>query len=185
MNITLFILDTNAIQTFEKKSKKRKRHSLTTVAILRDDNLGIFHLLGRILNPKRKDHNNSWRLDCNLEDTVDEFMTYPTTGLNFLKHNYLKYFDDFDEACKASDVFSQTQLFMQSILEQYDLQKLGLWYCTLGIMIANKHKVSKWNQIKAPKRDEHCLNNDTEGIDPTDGYYYDLINKTSKFYKFL
>lgn len=177
---------TKITRTSEKEIKKRKRKSFATAAVLRDGNLGIFHLLGRILNPRRKEHSNSWRLDCDLEEIVEEFMTYPNTGLNLLKHNYLKYFDDFDEACEASDVLSQTQIFMESSFDQLELQELALWYCTLGIMIANKHKVSKWNQIKAPKRNKETNSiYDSEEMDPMDGYYYDKIKNTNKFHKFV
>lgn len=153
--------------------------------VLRDHNLGIFHLLGRILNPKRKEHNGSWRIDCNVNEVVDEFCTFPNMGFRFLQHNYLKYYSDFAEACISADILSQTEIFLRKIIDSPELHNLGLWYCTLGFMITNEHKASKWNQINAPKMASKLKSKETEDICIMDGFYYDIINNTNKFCKFL
>lgn len=142
------------MQTSQRKNKKRKRGGNITIidSVLRDNRLGLFHLLGRILNPKRKEDKNTWRLDCNLNEIVDELATYPNSGLSFLQHNYLKYFGDFSDVCNATHILSQTLKFTERNIHSNELNYLGLWYCTSGFMIHNKHRVSKWNQIRAPKK---------------------------------
>lgn len=117
----------------------------------RDNKLGLFHGLGRVLFPKRSDDGKSWRLLYSVEELVQEFFTQPSMFASFLFENYLKYFGDINDVANAAEILS----FSAVLLENWDKEEsliFGLWISVLGIMINNNHKVSKWNQITAPKR---------------------------------
>lgn len=118
----------------------------------KDESLGIFHCLGRVLNPKRKQHNNSWRVDCQLDQLIDELSTQPNSIASLLFENYLKYFGDFGDLCKASDIMSVTQILFEKWTEKQEVLVLGLWIVVFGLMVSNEHKVSKWNQITGSRR---------------------------------
>lgn len=114
----------------------------------RDENLGLFHGLGRILNPKRKQLSNSWRLNCDIEKLVEEFSIQPILFITFLFENYLKYFGTINDTTKAAYILSFSINFINNWIDKKDTVVTGLWISTLGLMIYNEHKVSKWNQIR-------------------------------------
>lgn len=159
-NYNYTILGTSDLPTTVKKfvtkpktTLKRKRdHPNSSVNFMsRDETLGLFHGLGKVLNPKRISIGNSWRLNCDINKLIDEFSIKPTTFVNFLFANYLKYFGDLNDSCQAADILSLTQLYLDKWSDnRQDSLVLALWICVLGVMISNKHRVSKWNQIRGP-----------------------------------
>ncbi|KAJ8975363.1 hypothetical protein NQ317_000293 [Molorchus minor] len=168
----------------QKIGNKRKRNDKTVTLqyMSRDVTLGLFHGLGRVLNPKK---NEFGRLNCNIEKLIDEFSDQPSTFISFLFENYLKYFGDITDANKATDILSQSDRFLDN-WGNNEILVFGLWISVLGLMIFNEHKVSKWNQIRGPTRivKTRDTNNETVGLKPTDYFYYNIINKTDTFHKF-
>ncbi|KAG5894109.1 hypothetical protein JTB14_004048 [Gonioctena quinquepunctata] len=165
--------------------RKRKSKDVRLKTMSRDENLGLFHGLGRILNPKRKEVGNSWRLERDVEKLVDEFSTQPQMVHAFLFENYPKYFGNIGEASKASEILSLSVKFLENWMDRHETLMFALWVSILGLMIFNEHKVSKWTQIRAPvKCDKNVKKDHMVRLNPTDYYYYNLINKSDKFHEF-
>lgn len=137
----------------EEKSTKRKRpkdeHKLNSMT--KDQNLGLFHGLGRVLNPKRRLIGTSWRLSHNIETLVDEFSGQPQTFASFLFENYLKYFGDITDVAKSAEVLSYSARFFEN-WERNETLVFALWISVLGLMIFNEHRLSKWTPIRAPTK---------------------------------
>nr|XP_023027348.1 cell cycle checkpoint protein RAD17 [Leptinotarsa decemlineata] len=169
--------------------RKRSNKDVKLKTMFRDESLGLFHGLGRVLNPKRKEVGKSWRLERDVEKLVDEFSTQPQMFHSFLFENYLKYFGNVGEASKASEILSMSARFLENWMDRNETLMFALWISVLGLMVFNEHKVSKWTQIKAPTKytKKIVTNSNTEGmnLNPTDYYYYNLITKSNKFHEFI
>ncbi|KAF7281881.1 hypothetical protein GWI33_004082 [Rhynchophorus ferrugineus] len=174
------------ISTSEKQGLKKKRveKKLTIKSMIKDESLGLFHGLGRVLNPKMRNHGNTYRINCDIQKLVAEFSIQPNKFHSFLFENYLKYFGDLDDTQEASDTLS----FATLILTNWDnIQSctISLWIQILGLMISNRHKESKWTQITGPKKiDKVCCDGDRDNIHPTDRFYYNILTKTRKYHTF-
>ncbi|KAL3274092.1 hypothetical protein HHI36_015508 [Cryptolaemus montrouzieri] len=162
-----------------KPSAKRKRNekSCNIKIMAKDETLGLFHALGRILNPKRKEHGKSWRLNCDLENLITELESQPENVISFLFANYIKYFGDFSELQEASDLISLSQKFFEKWSETRDLHQYPLWISVMGLMIWNSHKVSKWNQIEGPKKFKKNILRTKETLCTLDEFYINIIRK--------
>ncbi|XP_060522258.1 cell cycle checkpoint protein RAD17 [Cylas formicarius] len=170
----------------EKQGTKRKRNSKTeaVVNIYRDVALGLFHGLGRVLNPKRIERGGSWRISCDINQLVDEFSTQPAKFNAFLYENYLKYFSELDDVENAIEILSSSAQLMEN-WEHHEIMVMALWMCVLGLMTFNEHKVSKWNQIKGPRKIENAgFSKDSVNFNSEDKFYYNIITKSNKYYKF-
>lgn len=99
---------------------------------------------------------STWRLDCDLQKLVDEFSIQPAKFTSFLFENYLKYFGALSDAQKTADILSFSSSLLEN-WENHELLLMALWTAVSGVMIFNEHKVSKWNQIKAPRRIERRM----------------------------
>ena len=134
---------------------KRKRAETAAATkltgMVRDESLGLFHTLGRVLNPKRRQEGDSWRLQCDLEALVDGLAFHPSSYVGFLHENYLSYFGNIEDASRAADVFSLSQKFVGGFREGVDVGAYGLWTATMGAMVYNEHRIAKWNQIRKPR----------------------------------
>lgn len=138
-----------------KPTKKRKRKIKTEVKnhdMIKNERLSFFHSLGRILNPKRDEIDGSWRLKCNIEALVDEISIQPSTFNSFIHSNYIKYFGDVNDVSNAADILSISQKFLNKWDNRTDVLQYALWVPIMGLMIHNEHRVSKWNQITAPRK---------------------------------
>ncbi|EFA07969.1 Cell cycle checkpoint protein RAD17-like Protein [Tribolium castaneum] len=163
--------DLPTIQT-QKSGTKRKRDSSTSIQIMsRDENLGLFHALGRVLNPKLGENG---RLACDFDRLVNEFTTQPGLFTGFLFENYLKYFGDLVDASQASENLSLGQTFLEKLVDRHDILDYAIWVSVLGLMVHNGHKVSRWNQIKGPTKVQKVVPN--REVPVTDLYYYNVIN---------
>ncbi|CAH1164628.1 unnamed protein product [Phaedon cochleariae] len=132
---------------------KRKRNAVQSkTSMSRDENLGLFHGLGRVLNPKRKDVPEGWRLNYDMEKLIDEFSTQPQQFHSFLFENYLRYFGELRDAWRAAEVLSMSAKFLENWTDRHETLLFALWISVLGLMIFNEHKVSRWTQIRAPTR---------------------------------
>ncbi|KAK4874487.1 hypothetical protein RN001_013847 [Aquatica leii] len=170
----------------ETTSKKRKRNEKSSAVkfMQRDEILGFFHALGRVLNPKHGD-NALKKLEYDFDSLIDQFATQPSNFNAFLQENYLKYFGDLNDVRKAAEIMSTAQSFLANWSERHEIMLYALWIAVLGLMIYNEHKVSKWTQIKGPTKLKQ-LSNSTEVCDlkRTDYFYYNLITGTNKFHTF-
>lgn len=120
--------------------------------MMRDETLGLFHSLGRVLNPKREQKGDRTVIQCDFNRLIDEFSTQPTKIQNFLFENYVRYFGDAVDATKAAELLSVAECLLDKWKDGHDGVVMGLWFVVLGLMVVNVHKVSKWNQLKAPTR---------------------------------
>lgn len=110
-----------------------------------------------MLNPKRTELG---KLDCDVEKIIDEFSIQPTKFTNFLFENYLKYFGNDNDVFEAAELLSISQGFFNKWVDHQDTLVYALWVAVLGVMLANKHKLSRWNQIKGPKKvTKRCFKN--------------------------
>ncbi|XP_048520062.1 cell cycle checkpoint protein RAD17 [Dendroctonus ponderosae] len=169
----------------EGKAGSKRGKNVSTGSIkhmARDEALGLFHGLGRVLNPKRRNEGIAWKLDCDLQKLVDEFSIQPAKFTSFLFENYLKYFGALGDAQKTADILSFSLGLLEN-WENHELLLMALWTAVSGVMIFNEHKVSKWNQIKAPRKIERRIKSIEEGprLHPTDGFYYNILTKSSKY----
>lgn len=139
-------------QTTGTKRKRAPPKNSTVKHMARDETLGLFHSLGRVLNPKRRELRHSWRLQCEIDPLIDELSTQPATTGAFLFENYLKYFGSFDDVYKAAEILSDAQLFLEKWTEKHEMMLFGLYLVVFGLMVCNEHKVSKWNQLRGPTK---------------------------------
>lgn len=176
------LIDCGELETVVEKSQgtKRKRASskVTVKNMLRDEALGLFHGLGRILNPKFKEDTTVLQLNCDVEKLVDEFSVQPTNCINFLFENYLKYFGDIVDSSQASEYLILAQRFLCNWGEdRQNIVNYAVWLGILGLMINNRHKQAKWTQITGPRKITYKRNSE---INPMDRTYFDIINKNVK-----
>lgn len=138
-----------------KSSNKRKRkinNGRKGTILIKNERLSFFHSVGRVLNPKQEEKNGSLRLQCNIGALVEEISIQPATFTSFIHANYIKYFGDVKDISNAAEILSFSQSFLNKWETRVEVQKYGLWVPIIGLMVHNKHKVSKWNQITAPKK---------------------------------
>lgn len=174
-------------QSVGVKRKQRGKNNNKIKSMERDETLGLFHGLGRVLNPKWKEDGNIERLNCDFDKLIDEFSTQPSMFTAFLFENYLKYFGDFNDAAKAAEIMSFSVKFLDSYLDRHEILLYSLWVSVLGLMICNRHKVSKWTQIRGPVKIERKVINNVQlvGFDSTDLFYYNLIKNSVEHEKNL
>ncbi|XP_044253805.1 cell cycle checkpoint protein RAD17 [Tribolium madens] len=156
----------------QKPGTKRKRDNSSSVEIMsRDENLGLFHALGRVLNPKLGENG---RIAYDFDRLINEFTSQPGVFTGFLFENYLKYFGDIFDACLASENLSLGQTFLEKLVDRHDILDYALWVSVLGLMVHNRHKVSRWNQIRGPTKVQKVVPNREMSV--LDLYYYNVIN---------
>ncbi|KAJ3644846.1 hypothetical protein Zmor_022547 [Zophobas morio] len=158
----------------QKTGTKRKRTetSSSVQSMSRDQTLGLFHGVGKVLNPKRVETGGSWRLNCDLQKLIDEFSTQPTSFIAFLFENYVKYYGNLDDVCAAAEILSLSQTFLEKWVDRQDVLPFSLWVAVMGLMIHNEHRVMKWTPITGPKKTQKKVSE----RDVTDLYYRNIIN---------
>nr|CAI5858988.1 unnamed protein product [Callosobruchus analis] len=136
----------------QSKGSKRKKPDKGSKlkGMSKDESLGLFHGLGRVLCPKREKVGTSWRLSHDVGKLVDEFAIQPSMFVSFLFENYLKYFGDLKDACHASEILSICAGLLNRWSGDQETLIPALWTAVLGLMVFNEHKVSRWNQIRGP-----------------------------------
>lgn len=158
-----------------RKQNKKAKLEIACKIIGKDEALSLFHGIGRILNPKRIDMDNSWRLDCDINGLVSKFDTQPKMLISFLFHNYPKYFGDLKDVCQAVEKLSISNLFLQKWFESTALNEYPIWIAVMGLMIFNRHRVKSWNPIRKPdKISKRILLHS-----PLDEYYLNVIKNVS------
>lgn len=166
-------------ETLTKTGTKRKRatKSVTLKAKLKDESLGLFHSVGRVLHPKIDA--DTKRIHHDIGALVDEFSTQPTTFMGFLHENYLRYFGDLTDVMHACTCLSEGQQLMDKWSERRETDAIGLYVVVMGFMLHNKHRVSMWNPIRGPfkiKREEATVSKDTlRPVSSLDTCYHNLL----------
>lgn len=120
--------------------------------MLKDETLGFFHGLGRVLNPKRIEVNGQQKVNCDFEKLIEEFSTLPGIFTSFLFENYIQYFGDINDISEAAQILSTSQIFLDKWHDRHETLVFALWVSVMGLMIHNQHRVSKWTQIKGPTK---------------------------------
>lgn len=181
------------INIYESQSSKRKRGNKKTFShvkqMAKDEVLGLFHSIGRVLNPKWQENATKSRINCDINVLVDEFLTYPNAALGFLQENYPKHFGKAQDVCEAADILSFSQKIVEKWYQNYtDNVSEGLWIAVLGLMVSNTNKITAWNPIRGPKKVGKGFRNHEESIISNtlkmDSSYIKLLsegNKTSKY----
>ncbi|XP_075977968.1 rad17 checkpoint clamp loader component isoform X1 [Anticarsia gemmatalis] len=147
-------MDTSLVMEKESKSKntrKKKQPASKFMSLGKDQTVSILHGVGRVLNPKVIDSGNGkQKLTHSPEDIIEQFISQPTSFVNFLEENYLPHFSCIDHVDKATSALSDAD-FMLAEWREKMCQEHGLYTAVAGLMLANKAPVSAWNPVRGPK----------------------------------
>ncbi|XP_013186926.1 cell cycle checkpoint protein RAD17 isoform X2 [Amyelois transitella] len=146
-------LETSVLVEKETKSKgarKKKNFSSKFMSIGKDQTVSILHGVGRVLNPKVTEENESRMLTHKPSDIIEQFLSQPSSFVNFLEENYLPHFSSADHADKAAAALSDADYLLAEWREKM-CQEYGLYTAVAGLMLANKAPVSAWNPVRGPK----------------------------------
>ncbi|XP_075977969.1 rad17 checkpoint clamp loader component isoform X2 [Anticarsia gemmatalis] len=94
--------------------------------------------------------NGKQKLTHSPEDIIEQFISQPTSFVNFLEENYLPHFSCIDHVDKATSALSDAD-FMLAEWREKMCQEHGLYTAVAGLMLANKAPVSAWNPVRGPK----------------------------------
>ncbi|XP_017891848.1 cell cycle checkpoint protein RAD17 [Ceratina calcarata] len=119
----------------------------------REENLGLLHGIGRIINPKRIQTENGWRFAHNPDDIAAYFESQATIFLNFLQENYLNTLKGIQEANDCADILSVADV-LNAEWRDPNLTKLTLSLCVRGMMVINETPVSGWNPVRKPRNEQ-------------------------------
>ncbi|XP_063536398.1 cell cycle checkpoint protein RAD17 [Cydia strobilella] len=149
-------LETDVIIEKETKSKKtanskKKPPSSKFVSLGKDQTVSILHGVGRVLNPKVvASENGSKQLTHRPTEIIDQFLSQPSSFVNFLEENYLSHYSSIDHVVGAALSLSDAD-FMLGEWREKMCQEHGLYTAVAGLMVANKAPVSAWNPVRGPK----------------------------------
>ncbi|CAH0398386.1 unnamed protein product [Chilo suppressalis] len=146
-------LETSSViikETKSKASKKKKQTSSKFLSLGKDQTVSILHGVGRVLNPKVIMDNNCQRLSYAPSDVIEQFLSHPSSFVNFLAENYLPHFSSIDHVDKAASALSDAD-FMLAEWREKICQENGLYVAVAGLMLSNKAPVSAWNPVRGPK----------------------------------
>ncbi|XP_037971064.2 cell cycle checkpoint protein RAD17 [Plutella xylostella] len=136
----------------ENKSKatKKKKSSNKFTSLGKDQTVSILHGVGRVLNPKVIQDGEKQRLSHAPAEVIEQFLSQPSSFVNFLHENYLPHFSCVDHAQRAAAALSDAD-YMLSEWRERVCQEFGLYIATAGLMLSNKAPVSAWNPVRGPK----------------------------------
>ncbi|KYQ54026.1 Cell cycle checkpoint protein RAD17 [Trachymyrmex zeteki] len=120
---------------------------------IREETLGLLHGVGRVINPKRQSHGNSFKFVHDPEEIAAFFQSQSVVFVQFLQENYLNTIRTLEEAAVASDILSLADV-LNSEWRDRNLNKVALSYCIRGLMLTNEKPVTNWNPVRKP-RDDH------------------------------
>lgn len=135
--------------------------------ISKDENLDLFHSIGRVIYPKREPLVNSplqFKFVHNPDYLVENFAMQPSTVLGFLQENYLTRFSSLTDVCDGADAISAADVMLSSNfmfgVSIYDISLSSLSVAVRGLMLANKNPVKSFKSIVKPKYFQY--NNDIQ-----------------------
>ncbi|XP_049873553.1 cell cycle checkpoint protein RAD17 [Pectinophora gossypiella] len=146
-------LETSLIEEKETKSKttkttrKKKQASSRFLSLGKDQTVSILHGVGRVLNPKVTENGNFTHPPTEI---IEQFVSQPTSFVNFLEENYLVHFSCSVDADRAASALSDADYLLGEWREKM-CQEYGLYVAVSGLMLANKAPLSAWNPVRGPK----------------------------------
>ncbi|XP_072949161.1 cell cycle checkpoint protein RAD17-like isoform X1 [Epargyreus clarus] len=147
-------LETSIFKEKEVKSKttrKKKNPSSKFLSLGKDQTVSILHGVGRVLNPKIiADGNGSQQFSHLPKDIIEQFLSHPSSFVNFLEENYLPHFSCPNDTVMAAMALSDADVMLAEWNEKLS-QEQGLYVAVAGLMLANKHPISAWNPVRGPK----------------------------------
>ncbi|XP_045772916.1 cell cycle checkpoint protein RAD17 [Maniola jurtina] len=147
-------LETSIIKEKDVKSKttrKKKNTSNKFMSLGKDQTVSILHGVGRVLNPKELTGNDGQKsLTHSPKDIIEQFLSHPTSFVNFLAENYLPHFSCTYDVDKAASALSESDYMLAEWREKL-CQEHGLYTAVAGLMLSNKSPVSAWNPVRGPK----------------------------------
>lgn len=111
----------------------------------RDEQLDIFHGVGRALYPKWEKN----KLLHSPETLTDVFSSQPKNYIELLHSNYMKRFGNIEDICALSDLFTITDNLQFEFRENNHLELISLNLSIRGAMIYNSSSASGFQPITA------------------------------------
>lgn len=133
------------------KRKRKTKEKGTLANMCKDNAIGLLHGVGRVLYPKRIQNGDDFKFEHEPESIFNEFITQPTTFVNFLHENYLRYFANFNNVAQAAEILSTCDLLLSDWKDDDLIAHYGLYIAISGLMIANEKSEAKWNPVKGPR----------------------------------
>lgn len=124
---------------------------------LKDENLDLFHSIGRVIYPKREPTVSplQFKFTHNPDKIVENFAMQPNTVLGFLQENYLTRFSSLTDICEGADAISVADVMLSSNfmfgVSMYDISLSSLSVVVRGLMLANKNPIKTFKPIVKPK----------------------------------
>ncbi|XP_011871318.1 PREDICTED: cell cycle checkpoint protein RAD17 [Vollenhovia emeryi] len=119
---------------------------------VREEILGLLHGIGRVTNPRRKWHGNSYKFVHDPEEIAAFFQSQSVVFVQFLQENYLNTMRTMEEATVAADILSLADV-LNSEWRDRNLSKVALSYSIRGLMLTNEKPVTGWNPVRKPPDD--------------------------------
>ncbi|XP_072949162.1 cell cycle checkpoint protein RAD17-like isoform X2 [Epargyreus clarus] len=96
------------------------------------------------------DGNGSQQFSHLPKDIIEQFLSHPSSFVNFLEENYLPHFSCPNDTVMAAMALSDADVMLAEWNEKLS-QEQGLYVAVAGLMLANKHPISAWNPVRGPK----------------------------------
>lgn len=137
---------TTATKQNAKTGKVRKvAQTKIEKGIGRDEQLDIFHGVGRALYPKWQNN----KLVHSPEDLSDIFSSQPNNYIELVHSNYIKRFGNLEDICEASNVLSTVDVLRSEYRENDNLELMALNLATRGMMVYNSNMNSGFQPISS------------------------------------
>ncbi|XP_031848417.1 rad17 checkpoint clamp loader component isoform X2 [Nomia melanderi] len=116
---------------------------------IREESLGLLHGVGRVINPKRIQTENSWKFVHDPDDIASYFQSQSTVFLSFLQENYLNTMRGIEEVNACANILSLADT-LNSEWRDLNLTNVTLSFCIRGVMVMNEKPISGWNPVRKP-----------------------------------
>jgi len=144
----------------------------------KDQNLDLFHSIGRVIYPKRELINSplQFKFTHDPDHLVENFAMQPSTVLGFLQENYLTRFSSLTDICEGADAISAADVMLSSNfmfgVSIYDISLSSLSVAVRGLMLANKNPIKTFRSIVKPKHFQYT--NDVPIFKDIQGWFDDI-----------
>lgn len=135
----------------------QKKVSKSCPIASKDENLDLFHSIGRVIYPKREplDSTLQFKFTHNPDKLVENFAMQPSTVLGFLQENYLSRVSSLVDASECADAISTADVMLSSNFmfgaSIYDISLSSISVAVRGLMLANKNPIKSFRPIVKPK----------------------------------
>lgn len=123
----------------------------------KDENLDLFHSIGRVIYPKKVPINSplQFRFTRNPDQLAENFAMHPNSVLGFLQENYLSRFSSLTDTCEGADAISSADVMLNSNfmfgVSHYDISLSSISVAVRGLMLANRNPIKTFRPIVKPK----------------------------------